>query len=286
MRLILGVISLLLGFCIFIFLAFLGALMYFNAPPAGAVIEGEGIVRETDGTILFEVRRGESARSVGRRLEEAGIIRSRYFWYVLTRIKNEFVKSGTYSLDIPVSQISIHQTLVSGRHLLKRVTVPEGVTLKKTARIFEDSGVCIAEDFLRAAEDGEILTAYGIPGNTMEGYLFPDTYLFPDGYPADLVIRAMADNFFDRLGQIEPDFINMSPAEINRRVIIASIVEREYRMESEAPLMAGVFYNRLDIGMALQSCATVEYVITETQGRPHPEILYTRDTEIRNPYNT
>jgi UPF0755 protein len=50
--------------------------------------------------------------------------------------------------------------------------------------------------------------------------------------------------------------------------------------------MAGVFYNRLSIGMALQSCATVEYVITEIQGRPHPELLYTRDTEIRDPYNT
>jgi UPF0755 protein len=69
-------------------------------------------------------------------------------------------------------------------------------------------------------------------------------------------------------------------------VILASIVEREYRLDEEAPLMAGVFKNRLDIGMALQSCATVEYVITEIQGKPHPEVLSTRDTEIRDPYNT
>ncbi|MDR1950591.1 MAG: endolytic transglycosylase MltG, partial [Spirochaetaceae bacterium] len=72
----------------------------------------------------------------------------------------------------------------------------------------------------------------------------------------------------------------------NRRVIIASIVEREYRRPEEAPLMAGVFYNRLSIGMALQSCATVEYIITEIQGKPHPETLYDRDTAIQNPYNT
>jgi UPF0755 protein len=69
-------------------------------------------------------------------------------------------------------------------------------------------------------------------------------------------------------------------------VIIASIVEREYRVDEEAALMAGVFYNRLGIGMALQSCATVDYVITEIQGRPHPDVLYTRDIEIRDPYNT
>jgi UPF0755 protein len=67
---------------------------------------------------------------------------------------------------------------------------------------------------------------------------------------------------------------------------LASIVEREYRAIDEAPLIAGVFYNRLRIGMPLQSCATVEYVITEIQGKPHPERLFDRDTEIRDPYNT
>jgi UPF0755 protein len=78
----------------------------------------------------------------------------------------------------------------------------------------------------------------------------------------------------------------MPPDELNNMVILASIVEREYRRGEEAPLMAGVFSNRLGIGMALQSCATVEYIITEIQDRPHPEVLSTRDTEIRDPYNT
>jgi UPF0755 protein len=78
----------------------------------------------------------------------------------------------------------------------------------------------------------------------------------------------------------------MGSGELFKRVIVASIVEREYRVDEEAALMAGVFYNRLEIGMALQSCATVEYVITELQGRPHPEVLYNRDIEIRDPYNT
>jgi UPF0755 protein len=96
----------------------------------------------------------------------------------------------------------------------------------------------------------------------------------------------MADTFFSRLGEIDGAALELSPGELERRVIVASIVEREYRVDEEAALMAGVFYNRLEIGMAMQSCATVEYVITEIQGLPHPEVLYTRDTEIRNPYNT
>jgi UPF0755 protein len=67
---------------------------------------------------------------------------------------------------------------------------------------------------------------------------------------------------------------------------MASIVEREYRSPDEAPVMAGVFYNRLKLRMRLQSCATVVYVITEIQGKPHPSRLFDKDIEIKDPYNT
>jgi UPF0755 protein len=119
----------------------------------------------------------------------------------------------------------------------------------------------------------------------MEGCLFPDTYLFPRDYPPDMVIRAMADNFFSRLAGLSGGRA-AAGEDLRRLVILASIIEREYRVADEAALMAGVFLNRLRIGMALQSCATVEYVITEVQGKPHPAVIYTRDTEIRDPYNT
>jgi UPF0755 protein len=223
---------------------------------------------------------------VGKRLEDAGLIRSRYFWYLLSRLEKDYIKTGAYLLDIPASQLSLHRILVSGRQMLQRVTIPEGVTLKKAARIFEDAGICAAAAFLAAAGNQDILDQYQVPGETMEGYLYPDTYLFPPDYPANQVIRAMADTFFSRLAAIDRTYVDLSPEELYRRVIIASIVEREYRVDEEAALMAGVFYNRLTIGMALQSCATVEYVITEIQGRPHPDVLYTRDIEIRDPYNT
>jgi UPF0755 protein len=96
----------------------------------------------------------------------------------------------------------------------------------------------------------------------------------------------MADTFFKRLENTGTDFLTLTPKELNDKVILASIVEREYRVDDEAPLMAGVFYNRLNIGMALQSCATLEYIITEIQGRPHPTAIYDRDIAIQDPYNT
>jgi UPF0755 protein len=262
---------------------------YFNAPPNKApsgALNNETLRIEEDGAAFIEVRSGESARSVGLRLEEAGIIKSRYFWNLLSRINPEYLKAGMYRFKLPASQMEIRSLLVEGKQLLLRVTVPEGVTLKKAARIFAGVGICGEDAFLAAAADPDILAAYDIPGKTMEGYLYPDTYLFPQAYSAAGVVRAMADTFFKRLGEIYAPFPSMPPEELNDRVILASIVEREYRVDAEAPLMAGVFLNRLGIGMRLQSCATVEYVITEIQGRPHPEVLYTRDTEIRDPYNT
>jgi len=278
------------GFFLFFSVLVLGLIVYYNAPPSRVPEAAQGIAQgitpEPDNTVLFEIRKGETARSVGSRLEEAGLIRSRHFWALLNRVQNEYIKTGTYRLELPLSQLAIHRIFVSGRQVLARITVPEGVTLKKAARIFDESGICSERDFLAAAEEKELLSAYNIPGNTMEGYLFPDTYFFPVGYPASGIIKKMADTFFERIGSIEPEALAMNPAELNKRVIIASIVEREYRQAEEAPLMAGVFFNRLNIGMALQSCATVEYVITEIQGRPHPELLLNRDLEIRSPYNT
>ena len=257
-----------------------GLVLFFNRPPASPPPSIE------DGAVLFEIHRGESARSVGRRLEEAGIIRSRYFWYLLSRLEKDYVKTGTYRLEFPATQLAIHAVLVEGRQILNRVTIPEGVTIGKIGRILEEAGICDAAAFAAAAADPAAMDRYRIPAATMEGYLFPETYLFPAAYPPSMVVTAMADTFFRRLGDIVPAGGEPDPEELHRGVILASIIEREYRIDEEAPLMAGVFDNRLRIGMALQSCATVEYVITEIQGRPHPEILYTRDTEIRNPYNT
>jgi len=280
------------GAVLCISLAAVGVVVYCNAPPPFSPdsIAGEGITVEdgdVDHTVIrFEVRKGESAHSVGQRLADAGLIRNRYFWFLLCRFNPETVKIGSYHIEVPANQLAIHRILVSGKQILMRVTVPEGLTLKKTAQLMEEAGVCSAEEFLAAAADADITGRYRIPGDSMEGYLYPDTYLFPPDYPAARVVQAMADNFFVRIGEIDERAAAMSPDELNRLVILASIVEREYRLDEEAPIMAGVFFNRLNIGMALQSCATVEYVITEIQGKPHPEVLLTRDTEIRDPYNT
>ena len=266
-----------------------GAVMYFNAaPPELPLVRGNfaGARLENANTVIFEVREGESAIAVGRRLEQAGLIRSRLFWDILSRYEKDYLKTGSYRIPVPSSQTEIRSILVEGRQILLRVTIPEGVTLKKAAAIIDQTGICSGEDFLAAAQDTGIINSYKIPGITMEGYLYPETYFFPGSYPAERVIRTMADTFFDKVWEIAPESKNLSPKEINDAVILASIVEREYRVEEEAAVMAGVFYNRMKIDMSLESCATVEYIITEIQGKKHPTVLYYADIEIKDPYNT
>ena len=287
-RVIIKLICFLVASLLFVSLLSFGIFMYLNGPPEipHDTINDSGIRMEGEDVLILEVRAGESALSVGKRLEEAGIIRSHFLWQFISRLEKDYIKSGNYRIELPASQLEIHSILVSGIQILVRVTIPEGVTIRKAALILEETGICNAEDFMNIASAPELLNYYHIPGKTLEGYLYPDTYLFPLSFPPEKVVRTLADTFYDRISEIAPEALTMGYEDLNQKIIIASIVEREYRIPEEASLMAGVFYNRLKIGMALQSCATVEYVITEIQGRPHPEFLYNRDLEIRDPYNT
>ena len=284
-RLVFKIVSIFIILGLVIILGTAGTAIYLNSAPDTQPFPREEAMRFEENVLFMEVRSGETAFSVGRRLENAGVIRSQLFWYFLSRFSKEHIKTGTYRIELPLSQTAIRSILVEGEQLLIRVTIPEGATLRRTAAILDEAGITSIDNFLAAASSSDITNLYNIPGESMEGYLFPETYLFPLAYPANMVVTTMADTFFKRLESIR-GADSLTPAEINERVIIASIVEREYRVADEAALMAGVFFNRLSIGMALQSCATVEYVITEILGRPHPRVILYRDLEIRNPFNT
>ncbi|AEJ19540.1 endolytic transglycosylase MltG [Gracilinema caldarium] len=277
------------GSILVVIIAGIGILAYINSAPAwprGKQGLERGIEQQDDGSVLIEIFQGESASQVGKRLAAAGLIRSALVWNLVSRFSKEPIKAGFYSIHTPESLLELHQRVTLGQQLQIRVTIPEGVTLSKIALIFEQAGICESRDFMLAATNRELLETYHIPNSTFEGYLFPDTYLFPKGFQAAKIITHMAETFFTKLKMVNPEAMSLSPQQLHEKVILASIIEREYRVDDEAPLMASVFYNRLTIGMALQSCATVEYVISEIQGKPHPEVLYYKDIAIQNPYNT
>ena len=101
-----------LGFLLFFSMIILGTIVFLNSPPPQTEKSYENDSVTADNSVLFEIRRGETARSVGNRLEEAGLIRSRHFWFALTRFQDEYIKTGTYRLDPPLSQMAIYRILI------------------------------------------------------------------------------------------------------------------------------------------------------------------------------
>jgi UPF0755 protein len=236
---------------------------------------------------LFEISKGASASRISTELEGAGIVKSGFAFSLLLKIDGaaSHIKAGRYKAQPGMSSAGILSMIREGKQELERVTFKEGGTLSEVASLLEARGIAGAADFSKAAHDRELLARLGVPGNSAEGYLFPDTYLFPLEFGSPAVLASMVGRFKERLKEIAGSGA-MKGEDIRDKVVLASIIEREYRLTEEAPLISSVFVNRLRIGMGLQSCATVVYVITERLGKPHPEIVYDRDLKLDDPYNT
>lgn len=234
-------------------------------------------------TVIFEVERGQGLWTVSRNLEAEGLLVSGDFFRTLFRVsgKAHRIQAGLYELNDGMSATEIGQILTEGRVRLQSFTVPEGYHNRQIGDILARHGfVESREQFLELASDPAVLAKFNIPADSSEGYLFPDTYSVPEGYPAEKIQDMMIRRFFDMVEKAAPDH-NLSPQELHEKVILASIIEREAAHQEELPVMARVFENRLQQGMRLESCATVQY----TFERPKSRLLY-RDLEIDSPYNT
>lgn len=240
----------------------------------------------------FTIPSGTTVHEVAGRLKQGGFIRSEKLFYLVARYpflvgrKQAFVlKSGVYEIKSSYSVAELLDLFQSAQQAYIRLVFPEGLTISKIAAMLEEHTVCTAADFSKAAHSKKLLEAYAIPSSSLEGYFFPDTYFFTPAMEAEAVCRIMLDNFFTQLSYV-PSLQNASPEKIHKTLILASIVEREYRVENEAPLIASVFSNRIAAGIGLYSCATIEYIITEIQGKPHPDVITYADLQIDSPYNT
>lgn len=240
------------------------------------------------GDRLFSIEKGESLSRISRDLQEEGFIRFAPLLETVGRLKrtqSDF-KAGYYRIPRQASTLAIHDLLVAGAQSLGKVTIPEGWTSSKIARHLEAEGVCMAADFMAATRAPGLLAEYGVTGKSLEGYLFPDTYFVPRPFPAAIFVQLMVKTFFDNVGRIEPGWRTMERPKFEENLVVASIVEREYRVDEEAPLIASVFYNRIQRNMGLESCATLEYIITEIQQKAHPEYITIEDEKLDSPYNT
>jgi UPF0755 protein len=235
---------------------------------------------------IVVVPRGSSVTAVARLLESNHIIRYPRLFTVLAKLSGaEYaIKSGEYRFPRPLSPRRVLGMLVAGEIVTHPVTIPEGSTLTDIARLVEAAGLARATDILDAAADPDRFARFGLAAESLEGFLFPDTYRFSRNTPAEDILAAMLVNFFSVMHQ-ERAAAPGSALSDREVVILASLVEKETARADERTLVAAVFLNRLAKGMRLECDPTVVYGILREQ----PDFTgRLRKTHLREPtpYNT
>lgn len=232
---------------------------------------------------LFAVARGVSLASVSRELESAGLIRdARAFnWLARWRGQAEVLQACEYQLSAALSVDEILDRLVEGRVVTYPVVVPEGFTMAQIGARLAARGLVEEADFERAVRDPEFIASLGFTSDSLEGYLYPETYHLPRGLGAAAIARLLVGHFQRAWEALEP-LAKARDLDRHSAVILASIVERETGTPKERTLIASVFANRLARGMRLESDPTVIYGLPDFDGN-----LRRRDLDdLENPYNT
>jgi len=246
--------------------------------------------------VSVEVAPGESAGDISRRLEEAGVIESARLFRILVAlmgVEDEMV-AGRYEFDRGMPTLQVIGRLRQGITMPLTVTVPEGLRSEEVALVMEREGIVKADDFRRAlaSEAYDFAFLAERPGGAgLEGYLFPATYGFSRGVTAEEVVRRMLAAFDTQVTPELRQAIQASDLTLHEAVTLASIVEREAVRPEERPLIAGVFLNRLRLGMPLGADPTVQYALANDPVSVErfgfwKQGLTTEDLEVDSPYNT
>jgi peptidoglycan lytic transglycosylase G len=236
----------------------------------------------------FEVKSRWSARQIGIQLAKMDMVEypMHFEWAAHWLHKEEQLRAGRYLIPGDTPPLGIVELLIEGAVLNpRRLTIPEGFTNKEIFdRVYQVCGI-EPSAIEKTSHNPDLLTKYGIPGDDMQGYLFPETYDvagFTSGDESRLIERMLREfkSVAKRIGLNEDKDLpnDLSPYEI---IILASIIEREAHYVNEYPQVSAVFHNRLKRDMKLQSCATVHYAM----GRWGGDLKYD-DLELDSPYNT
>jgi UPF0755 protein len=194
------------------------------------------------------------------------------------------VQAGEYRFAEPLSTFEVLEKLVSGDTFTFAVTIPEGLTLVETADLLAARGLAEKSAIQRAFEERETVADLDPEAPSLEGYLYPTTYRFPRSVAPEELARALVGQFkrvFADDRRAAAATLGLTPRQV---VTLASVIEKETGLPQERPLIASVFWNRLRIGMPLQSDPTIIYAL-ELAGRFDGN-LRRADLEIDSPYNT
>jgi UPF0755 protein len=234
--------------------------------------------------IVIEIKKGDTLMKTASTLEDMGAIKDGRIFIAAAKIigVERTIRTGEYEITPEMSPKDILFLILKGSVVEYRVTVPEGYNIYQIAEHLESLGFVDGSAFLGLARDGEFLRKLGIDADMVEGYLFPDTYNLNRGMDERDIITLMVRRYFKVFDEEKGRSTAVEGLSDYEILILASIVEKEARAESERPLISAVFVNRLEKRMKLDSCATVIYGMWDDfDGNLKKEHL-----ERRTPYNT
>jgi UPF0755 protein len=234
----------------------------------GAVYSLFSPYRGFENEVFLQVQKGSGTRAIAQQLADAGVIR--YPWqFLLARAMHSrsTLQAGEYRFEKASSVADVFVRLSRGDVFYFNFTVPEGSNMFDIARLLESEGIMPGEDFLRVAK-------------TQEGFLFPSTYRLSHSTSAAALTQMMTAQFHKEWTKLMPD----PGTDVVKVVTLASLIEKETGVPSERPLVAGVFENRLKIGMPLGCDPTVIYAAL-LQNR-YNGVIHRSDLDSKHPYNT
>jgi UPF0755 protein len=235
------------------------------------------------GPRVVDIPPHQGLTGVAGRLDEAGVIRSPlgFMLLALARGTARSLKAGEYEIPQGSNTLAVLNQLEGGRVRQHAVLFREGGTLTELARILETERLARSDDVHRVARDPVFLKTLDVQAETLEGYLYPDTYQFVKGMTTEEILARMVARMRD---QISPDLLERARARefnVHQVLTLASIIEKEAVVRGEMPLISAVFWNRLKIDMPLQADPTVQFAVGKDG-----KALTRADLQVDSPYNT
>jgi UPF0755 protein len=235
--------------------------------------------------VTFMVEKGSGLRIIAHELERERLVKNKNLFILCAVLKGgtKDIKAGEYSLNQTMSPVSIFHILSTGAIKTYTITIPEGLTVQQISALLAKKNLANMSDFITLAMDKSLIASYHINGASLEGYLFPDTYIIGRDIDAQQLIDLMVKRFKNIFSALlaEEERIPGKELPTNDIVTLASIVEKESGRADEKPIIASVFLNRLKKGMRLESDPTVIYGLKDFAGN-----LKKKDLRTPGPYNT
>jgi len=232
------------------------------------------------GERFVEIPAHTGTMGVATALERGGAVRSRWAFAALRELEGGTLKAGEYRFDHPASMLDVYRRVRRGDVFTVAVVIPEGFNVFEVAQAVETARLAPRDVFLAAAKANVgLVRGWDPAARSVEGYLFPDTYRFSRHATPQMMLATMTHRFSQvalRLG--------LAGAELPRVVTMASLVEREVHLDSERALVAGVFENRLRLGMPLQTDPAVVYA-SMLRGT-WTGVIHQSELRSDSPYNT